>query len=126
MNPEKLLARHSLNNGLTLELWDRSRPVAGDRWHVALEARITIPVQEPVLPPELAPKAAEVAAALGPELVFSQTDERHFIAAREVPELLKEMEARALELAAGYFGHADFPKRLIRRKYAEHLERRRC
>lgn len=125
MNPEKLLARHSLNNGLTLELWDHSRPVAGDRWYLALEARITIPVNEANLPPELAPRAGEVAAALGPDLVFSQKDERNFIAAAEVPVVLKEMEARALDLAAHYFGHRDFARRLIRRRYAQHLEKRR-
>jgi hypothetical protein len=125
MHPEKLSARHSLDNGLTLELWDRSRPVAGDRWLVVLEARVVIPVREPYLPPDLAPEAAAVAAALGPEIVFSQKDERHFIAAREVPGLLQEMTARALDLAANYFGRQAFPGRLLRRRYVGHQERRR-
>lgn len=125
MTPEKLLSRHSLDNGLTLNLWDCSRPVAGDRWYVALEARIAIPVNQDTLPPELSREAAAVAAALGPELIFSQRDERNFIAAQEAPGLLKEMAARALDLAARYFGHLDFARKLIRQKYAQHLERRR-
>jgi hypothetical protein len=103
MHPEKLPSRHSLDNGLTLELWDHSRPVAGDRWQLSLEARITIAVEEANLPPELAPQAAAAAA----------------------PVLLKEMATRALDLAARYFGHADFARRLIRLRYARHLERLR-
>jgi hypothetical protein len=125
MNPEKLLSQHSLANGLTLNLWDCSQPLVGDRWYVALEVRIAIPVQQDTLPPELHAEAAAVAAALGPELVFSQRDERNFIAAREIPDLLKEMAARALDLAPRYFGHPDFARKLIRQKYAQHREKRR-
>jgi hypothetical protein len=125
MNPEKLLSRHSLDNGITLNLWDCSRPVAGDRWYVALEVRIAIPVNQDTLPPELRREEAAVAAALGPQLIFSQRDERTFIAAQEVPDLLKEMAARALDLAPRYFGHPDFARKLIRQKYAQHLEKRR-
>jgi hypothetical protein len=125
MNPEKLLSRHSLDNGLTLNLWDCSEPLVGDRWYVALEVRIAMPVNQDTLPPELRGEEAAVAAALGPELVFSQRDERSFIAAPEVPGLLKEMAARALDLAPRYFGHPDFARKLIRQKYARHLEKRR-
>ena len=124
MNPEKLLSRHLLNNGLTLELWDHSRTVAGDRWYLALEVRIAVPVEAANLPPALAPAEAEVRAALGPELIFSQKDERNFIAAPEVPRIKQEMESRALGLAHRYFGHPDFPRRLIAKKYAEYLHRR--
>jgi hypothetical protein len=125
MTPEKLPSRHSLASGLTLTLWDLSRPVAGDRWYVALEARINVPVQAANLPPELVPRAAELAAALGPEVAFSQKDERNFIAAPEVPAVLKEMATRVLKLAGPYFGRADFAPGLIRRLYALHLEEQR-
>jgi len=124
MHPEKLLSRHPLNNGLVLELWDHSRPVAGDRWHPALEARLAVPVEAANLPPALAPAEAEVRAALGPDLIFSQQDERNFIAAPEVPRIKPEMASRALALAHRYFGHPDFPRRLIAKKYAEYLHRR--
>jgi hypothetical protein len=36
---EKLVDKIALDNGLTLELWDRSRQVAGDRWLVCFVAR---------------------------------------------------------------------------------------
>jgi hypothetical protein len=124
MNPERLLSRHPQGNGLTLELWDHSRSVAGDRWHLALEARIGVPVEAANVPPALASAEAEVRAALGPDLIFSQKDERNFIAAPEVPRFIQEMASRALDLADHYFGHPDFPRRFIAKKYAEYLHQR--
>ena len=120
MNSPRLLARHLLSNGLTLELWDHSRPVAGDRWFVCLAARIVSPVRAEALPPELQAHAARVSAALGEELVFSRREERNFIAASEAPAVLKDMQDRILAQAPGYFGHAEFAARFIRKKFAEH------
>jgi hypothetical protein len=124
-NSARLIARHPLNNGLTLEFWDHSRPVVGDRRYVHLETRITIPVRADTLPPELKPLAGQVRGALGEEITFSQPEARNFIAASEAPETLKDMQDRILALAPGYFGHADFAARFIRRKYAEWRERQR-
>jgi hypothetical protein len=123
MSREKLVGRRRLANGLHLELWDRSRPVAGDRWQVVLEARMAVPVDKATLPPELFAKADAVQAALGPKVVFSRRDERNFIAAGDLPEILKEMETRLLALVPDYLGHPDFAPRFIRLKYAEHQEK---
>jgi hypothetical protein len=119
MNSPRLLDRHLLDNGLTLEFWDHSRPLVGDRWFVRLEARIAIPVRAETLPPELTAHAASVVEALGEEIIFSHTEERNFIAASEAPRLLKDMQERILALAPRYFGHADFAARFIRKKVAE-------
>jgi hypothetical protein len=118
-NSARLIARHPLNNGLTLEFWDHSRPVAGDRRYVLLETRITIPVRADTLPPELKTLSDQVREALGEEIIFSQPEARNFIAASEAPETLQDMQDRILALAPGYFGHADFAAGFIRRKYAE-------
>ncbi len=125
MAAEKLFSRHPLNNGLTLEFWDLSRPMAGDRWQLVLEARIAIPVQAETLPADLKARVDEIVGALGAEIVFSQRDERTFIAESEGPDALKEMEARLLTLASSYFGHAEFAGRFIRKKFAEFQERQR-
>jgi len=122
MNSGRLIERHPLENGLNLELWDQSRPVAGDRWFVCLSTRITIPVRAETLPPELQGQAAQVVAALGEEVTFSRREERNFIGASEAPGLLKDMQDRILAMAAGYFGHADFAPRFIRKKFAERQE----
>ena len=119
MNSPRLLARHTLDNGLSLEFWDLSRPLVGDRRFVCLEARIAIPVRAETLPPELKAQAAQVVEALGEEIIFSQRQERNFIAASEAPALLQDMQDRILALAPGYFGHVDFAARFIRKKCAE-------
>ena len=122
LNSPRLLDRHPLANGLTLELWDHSRPLVGDRWFVRLEARIAIPIRSEALPPELQAHAARVVEALGEEIIFSQEEARNFIAASLAPGLLQEMQDRILALAPGYFGHADFAAGFIRKKFAEHQE----
>ena len=125
MNSGRLIARHPLDNGLSLEFWDHSRPVAGDRRYVLLETRVVIPVRADTLPPDLKAQAPQVLGALGEEITFSQKEERNFIAASEAPGLLKDMQDRILALAPGYFGHAEFATRFIRRKFTEGEELRR-
>ena len=124
MNSPRLLDRHPLDNGLTLEFWDHSRPLVGDRRFVCLVAWIAIPVRAETLPAELKAHAARVVEALGEEIIFSQRQERNFIAASEAPALLRDMHDRMLALAPGYFGHAEFAARFIRRKCAEQQELR--
>ena len=116
---ESLLRRHLLDNGLTLEFHDLSRPMAGDRWQVVLEVRLPIAVSAATLPPDLAKRALEVVAALGPELVFTQQEVHYFIDKREVSALLQEIEARLWEGLKGYLGHPDFAGRYLRKKFAE-------
>jgi hypothetical protein len=41
--------------------------------------------------------------------------EPNFIAACEAPAILQDMKNRILALAPGYFGHADFAARFIRK-----------
>ena len=86
------MSRHPLKNGLTLEFWDYSRPIAGDRWFVLLEVRIAIPIRLDTLPPELRGQADQVKETLGDEIIFSQKNERNFIAATEAPKILKDMQ----------------------------------
>lgn len=119
MNSPRLLDRHPLDNGLTLEFWDHSRPLVGDRCYVNLEARIAIPVRAEKLPAELQAHAALVAEALGEEIIFSRSEARNFIAASEALALLRDMQDRMVALAPGYFGHADFAAGFIRKKFAE-------
>jgi hypothetical protein len=119
MNAPRLLDRHTLDNGLVLEFWDHSRVLAGDRRFVSLEARIAIPIRAEALPPEWKAQADQIMEALGEEIVFSQRQERNFIAASHAPVLLQDMQDRILALAPDYFGHADFAVRFIRKQGAE-------
>jgi hypothetical protein len=119
MNSGRLISQHALANGLILELWDRSRPLVGDRWYVNLSTRIAVPVRADTLPPELKAPGDQVVAALGEEIIFTREEERNFISAAEFPGLLQDMQDRILKLAPGYFGHPDFAARFIRAKFAE-------
>jgi hypothetical protein len=125
MNSERLISRHPLKNGLTLEFWDYSRPIAGDRCFVLLEVRIAIPIRPDTLPPELGGQIDQVKETLGDEIIFSQKNERNFIAATEYPIILKDMQDRFLDMAPGYFGHPDFAARFIRGKFAQKQELQR-
>jgi hypothetical protein len=124
MNSGRLVHREVLANGLTLELWDHSRPVAGDRWYTRLEARINMAVREQ-LPEELKDQEAEVVAALGEDVVFARQEERNFISAAEHPGVLQDMQDRILALAPAYYGHQDFGAKFIYKKYAAYRERGR-
>lgn len=125
MTTKSLLLRRSLPNGLLLELYDRSRPMAGDRWQVILEVSVPIPVNEAALPADIKERAPEVIAALGPEIIFTQQEIHHFVDAREVSALLQEMEKRLLQGLSDYLGHPDFAGRYIRKKFAEYQEKQR-
>lgn len=125
MATKSLLLRQALPNGLVLELYDRSRPMAGDRWQVILEVRVPIPVNEASLPADLKERTPEVIEALGPEISFSQQEIHHFIDARQVPALLEEMRERLLEGLSEYLSHPDFAGHYLRKKFAEQQERQR-
>jgi hypothetical protein len=125
MNREKLHSSHPLDNGLTLEFWDLSRPMIGDRWIITLEIRLTIPIAAAILPPDLQDQQADMVQALGSEIVFSQRDVRNFIDAKEFDATVTEMVTRLLTLAPKYFGHPEFAGRLIRKRLAEYQEKQR-
>ena len=125
MTTEKLLSRHPLDNGLTIEFWDLSRPMIGDRWIITLELRITIPINAVNLPADLQAREGEISKALGAEIVFSQRDERNFIDIKDFDATVKEMMTRLLTMAPSYYGHPEFGGRLIRKRYAEFQEKQR-
>jgi hypothetical protein len=116
----KLLSRHDLKNGLVLEFYDRSRPVAGDRWQLVVEARVMVAVTEQNLPPELRPQAAQVIAALGAEAVFAKDEVRNFVAGEEMADVLSDIEKQLFSSLSAYLGHQEFAPRFLRKKYADY------
>jgi hypothetical protein len=125
MTTERLLCQHPLKSGLTLEFWDRSRPVAGDRWQVVLEARLAVAVTQAHLPENLQADLDDVSRMLGPQAVFSKEEVRHFVAAAAVPQLLQELQAMLLKSLQNYLGHPAFPAKFIGKKFAEAREQQR-
>jgi len=119
MQPAKLLSRRDLENGLILEFWDLSRPLAGDRWQVVVEIRVPVAVTPENLPADLRPQGEQVIAALGAEVVFVKQEERHFVAAADVPNLLAQVQEQLHSSLAAYLGHPEFAPRFIRKMYAD-------
>jgi len=125
MNSQKLLSRHSLENGLVLEFWDLSRPVAGDRWQVVVEARVPVAVTADTVPPDLRPQLDRLISVLGKTLVFSKQEVRHFVPAAAVAALLEQIKDQLLASLRGYLGHPEFAARFIRKKSGEGQEKPR-
>lgn len=116
----RLLEKVDLPNGLTLELRDESRRLAGDRWYVGLRACIEIPIPQEFQEEEELEGALNIMRkALGGKAFYHHMMERHFISEAEVQGVLEEMKNTFLEHSLSYLSHPDFPKRFLRAKAAE-------
>ena len=120
------LKRIDLSNGLTLELYDCSRVVAGDRWHVCLAARIAIPLGDMPAPEDRKtwPGRDELAGLLGDPVVFEQRLERNFIDSGDKNRLLQELCDSFSGSVTGYVSHPQFAARYVLKEYRRQLARR--
>jgi hypothetical protein len=117
---ERLLEHIPLPNGLTLELYDDSRPIAGNRWLVSLAARMKVPVS-----PEFLPKAAPAGVsidvlkgALGDHTVYeNRKNTRYFVEAAMKDQALENLKTTFLANVLDYFSAPDFPGKLLLRKF---------
>jgi len=101
-----------LDNGLTLELYDHSKRIVGERWTVILIARIDVEVSD-----------TEAAAALGPRITYEQKRERVFVDDDDKGAVFGELRASFLSNQQVYLARADFGERFVRRQL--HLQRQR-
>lgn len=116
---ETPIKKIELKNGLTLEFIDVSRKVAGDRYQIALQTRVTVPVEakwftekDPALP-----GLADIIKRVGPTVAFEQKKVRNFVDEQEKPAVLKDIVAVAEDFGVRYLGHPDFPRKLILKRY---------
>jgi hypothetical protein len=118
---EKLIAKMKLENGLTLELYDRSKPVAGDRWQVSFVARMEVAVKPEYFEGEDAPDVPfeAIRAAVGEKATYHYEKTRNFIAKTEKDEVLQGLKERFLDANLGYLSSPDFPHKLILRHYQQ-------
>jgi hypothetical protein len=100
---DKQIQTETLENGLNLEVVDRSRQVAGDHWYLEIVARLEIPVK------------GRSAERLGDRVVFEQRRVRHFVDSAEKAAVLDEMVGSFLTTIRPYLGHPDFPRRYAER-----------
>lgn len=117
----KLIDKTKLENGLTLEVYDRSRRVTGDRWLVSFVARIDVEVRpeyfESVHTQGLA--FEDIRAAVGEKVSYRNEKTRNFIPETEKDEVFGGLKERFLDASLGYLSSPDFPRKLILRQYQE-------
>jgi hypothetical protein len=117
----KLIDKTKLENGLTLEVYDRSRRVTGDRWLVSFVARIDVEVRpeyfESLHTQGLAFK--DIRAAVGEKVNYHNEKTRNFIAETEKDEVFRGLKERFLGASLVYLSSPDFPRKLILRQYQE-------
>lgn len=118
---EKLIEKIKLENGLVLELYDRSRRVAGDRWLVSFEARIDVAVTPEYFkdPGSEDPSFDAIRKAVGEKVTYCYEKSRKFIEETEKDKVFKGLKERFVETTLTYFSSANFPPNIILSRYQE-------
>jgi len=108
-----------LDNGLTLELYDRSRPVAGDRWLVSFVACVEVGLKREYFTGPLTPHIPfeDIRKAVGDKAHYHHEKTRNFIAETEKDEVFRGLKERFLDANLVYLSSPDFPRKLILRQY---------
>ncbi len=123
--PEAYLESYELPNGLSADVYDYSRKVAGDRWLVGLVIRVEIEVRESDFDEfedgkELYQKFRE---EHGDHVVFEIKKERNFIDQREKDDVFAALLNSVKENILKYMGHQRLADGFRRKKLAEFKER---
>ena len=121
----QLIEQTPLKNAATLELYDTSRTMIGDRILVSLTARVKIPVaslyQHPAAPD--LPPADPLRSFLGDPVTWEHVKQRHFIDAREKSEVLESLLADFNAHMRAYVSHPDFPVKYVQKQLREHQKK---
>jgi hypothetical protein len=116
-----------LDNGLALELYDRSRPTGGDRWVVGFAARIEAAVKPDHFSDLTTSNLLfeDLRRVVGERAIYRYEKVRNFIDAKQKDDVFRELREHFLKTNLGYLSSAQFPRKLILRKYfdAQHPER---
>lgn len=107
-----------LSNGLILELLDRSRRIAGDRWVVSFAARVEIDVKPEYLAGDdlSEDQIKGIQALAGEKACYNYENQKNFVADTEKDAILKEFREGFLDTNLEYLSSPVFPKKLILRK----------
>jgi len=117
-----IIEQRSLENNMTLTVYNQSKKMAGDRWLIKIICEAELPVGEEFFSrlseTDLALQA-EVREAMAGSVKFSATKERTFIAETERASLVELMVADILTNMVTYMNRPEFPEKLFARKYEE-------
>jgi hypothetical protein len=122
---KKLIETITLPNGLILELWDNSKPMAGDRWLVCLLAKVEVPVSPEHFSIMNNSEQAyrDLLAVYGDPLVFTQEKTRHFVDENNLKKVLAELCQRFKDNLLSYLGNPKFASLYVMKKYGDLQDR---
>jgi hypothetical protein len=117
----KLVDKISLENGLVLEIHDRSKRVAGDRWLVSFLACLNVPVSRDYFQDQDAGDISfhAILNAVGKEVTYSYEKTRNFIGEDEKDEIFNGLKERFLKTTFIYLSSTKFPRNIILSKYRQ-------
>jgi len=119
MEPVEKIA---LPNGLVVEIYDRSRPIARDTVHVRMDVRMEVPLEERFFDDPA--RYRETAALFGPVPAYGYRKERTFTPAGKAKEVFGELLGDFRKDILPYLGHPRFAERFARAKEREAEEHR--
>lgn len=108
----KMLEKIQLENGLTLEIWDYSRKMAGDRWLVGFLAQIRVTPEKEDFSNEL--YYQYFLKNTDGSLYYRYRKERTFIPEEDVWEVYKNIKQNFLKAVLPYLSRPHFRQSLIR------------
>ena len=118
---EKPIETISLENGLNLEIYDLSRPLAGDRWLVRLEARVDVDFEEKAF--ESIEDQDRIVSVLrgiyGVKVPYQYIQEKPFVDKGDREEVLQQFITNVRESQVPYLGHPDFSRRFLLSRYRD-------
>lgn len=121
-----LITEETLENGVTLRLYDASKKLVGDRWLVVLEACALVPVKaDETRKDEKTGAEIPVRQALGEQIPFEQKRERYFIDERQKDEVFNQMLENFRSSTRNYLAHPQFPSRFITKSFRDYLDKKR-
>jgi hypothetical protein len=117
---ESLEKSIDLKNGLTLEVWVKSKAMAGDRWKIGVIAQIDIPVEKAFseLNGNIPVSFEEIKKLFGKSVHFEKKMERFFIDEKEKDKITQEIMDSLVESLFPYLSHPQFCKRFVRMEFA--------
>jgi hypothetical protein len=108
-----------LGNGLTLEFWDRSRPTAGDRWYVGIQALVAVPLADQQPEETQRELFRFIRREAGDSICYRHRQERHFVPAGEVEKTRDELVQVFLDNGLRYLSHSDFARQFVQKALRE-------
>jgi len=111
-----MVEKIELENGLTLEIWNYSRKLAGDRWLVGFLVQVGVtPSPETFSSKEYYEAFKEKTDG---KVYYRYRKERTFVPEKEVSKVFNSLKENFLKAALPYLSHPEFKERLVRHEVA--------